>query len=266
MFEVGRIYDRRCDIHAPYGDSWQSGISPSADWPFVFLFSGESGTRYGYQDGWDDNGVFLYTGEGQVGHMEFSRGNRALRDHAADGKDLHLFESLGKGKGCRYMGMFACSSWEFRQGVDRNGDLRRVIVFHLVQPEDDDQAPPDTYGSLDQLRARALKAASEAQQRSPREARRLYHERSAAVREYVLARADGICESCGNPAPFKRPDGTPYLEPHHTRKISDGGPDHPRWVGAVCPNCHKEIHRGIGGEEKNRNLEGYLASLEGWVP
>jgi 5-methylcytosine-specific restriction enzyme A len=41
---------------------------------------------------------------------------------------------LGKGKGCRYLGTFACPTYELRRGADRNGDDRRVIVFHLVQP------------------------------------------------------------------------------------------------------------------------------------
>ena len=58
-FEVGRVYDRRRDIHGPYGGSWQSGIAPSAEWPLVFLFIGQSGERYGYEDRWTDEGVFL---------------------------------------------------------------------------------------------------------------------------------------------------------------------------------------------------------------
>jgi 5-methylcytosine-specific restriction protein A len=196
--------------------------------------------------------------------MEFVRGNRAIRDHALDGKDLHLFQSLGKSEGYRYLGRFACSSWEFREGVDLNGDERRVIVFHLIKPGDGDEltAPTSSPAMPDQLRQRALDAASEAGERNPREARRLYHERSAAVREYVLARANGTCESCGNPAPFRRHDGTPYLEPHHTRRLSDGGPDHPRWVGAICPNCHREIHHGVDGEVKNRRLQQDLVMLE----
>jgi 5-methylcytosine-specific restriction protein A len=267
MFEVGRVYNRRLEIHEPYRGQEQGGISTPRGWPFIFLFTGESGEQYGYRDGWDDNGVFLYTGEGQKGDMVFVRGNRAIRDHSLDGKDLHLFQALGKGEGYRYLGRFTCATWEFRDGVDVNGENRRVIVFHLIQPEDDEEAsestsPTSSQAMPDELRERALKAATEVRERTPQEARRRYHERSAAVREYVLARAGGTCESCGRPAPFRRQDGTPYLEPHHTRRLSDGGPDHPRWVGAVCPNCHREIHHGAESEEKNRELQRYLGMLE----
>lgn len=267
MFEVGRTYDRRNEIHDPYGGQWQGGISTPGDWPLVFLFTGKSGEQYGYKDGWDENGVFLYTGEGQVGHMEFKAGNRAIRDHTMAGKDLHLFESQGKGKGYRYVGRFASSSWEFRQGKDRNDDLRRVIVFHLIKADSEDSLvklpiPPPDPATLGELRERALKATSQAEKKEPKEARHLYYERSAAVRAYVLARADGLCEACRKPAPFNRPDGTSYLEPHHTRRLSDGGPDHPRWVGAVCPNCHREVHYGANGAEKNERLQKYLGELE----
>jgi 5-methylcytosine-specific restriction enzyme A len=264
MFEVGNIYDRRSEIHGLYRGQQYGGISTPADHPFVFLFTGEAGEQYGYRDGWDDNGVFLYTGEGQEGNMEFVRGNRAIRDHALEGKDIHLFQALGKGKGYRYLGRFACSTWEFRRGTDVNGEARWVIVFHLLQPEDDDEPISSTASraSLDRLRQHALDAASNAGQRKPREARRIYHERSAAVREYVLARAAGACESCGQLAPFRRKDGTAYLEPHHTRRLSDGGPDHHRWVGAVCPNCHREMHHGAEGEGKNRRLQQHLGVLE----
>jgi 5-methylcytosine-specific restriction protein A len=195
--------------------------------------------------------------------MEFRGGNRAIRDHADNGKDLHLFESLGKGKGYRYVGMFTCASWEYRQGVDLKRDERRVIIFHLIQPgaeEEQELSPPDV--SLDQLRQGALKAASQAEESRPQQAKTLYHKRSAAVRDYVLARAGGVCECCGKPAPFLRINGTPYLEPHHTRRISDGGPDHPRWVAAICPNCHREVHHGKDQVEKNQHLQHYLALLE----
>ena len=66
MFEVGHIYDRRRDIHAKYGGQQQGGISTPAGSQHIFLFTGEAGEQYGYEDGWDENGVFCYTGEGQV--------------------------------------------------------------------------------------------------------------------------------------------------------------------------------------------------------
>ena len=263
MFKVGNIYNRRNDIHNPYGGQRQGGISTPKDQPFVFLFTGESGEQYGYRDGWDVNGVFLYTGEGQVGDMEFRVGNRAVRDHAVEGKDLHLFESLGKSKGYRYLGEFACSTWELRKGLDKYGDLRRVIVFHLLKPESEELAYTAAGSStLDQLRQHALEAATKAENKNPKEAKAIYYKRSAAVRAYVLSRADGICEACGKKAPFQRSDGTPYLEPHHTRRVSDGGPDHPRWVGAICPNCHREVHYGANGAKKNQDLQRYLSKLE----
>lgn len=61
----------------------------------------------------------------------------------------------------------------------------------------------------------------------------------------ALIRARGVCERCGNPAPFKRAtDGTPYLEVHHKIRLADGGEDTVENTIAVCPNCHRELHFG----------------------
>jgi hypothetical protein len=40
----------------------------------------------------------------------------------------------------------------------------------------------------------------------------------------------------------------PNLEPHHIRRLADGGPDHPRWVAALCPTCHRRVHHGVDGK------------------
>ena len=87
-------------------------------------------------------------------------------------------------------------------------------------------------------------------------------QRSEAVRAYVLRRADGNCEGCGEKAPFLTSDGKPYLEPHHARRLADGGPDHPRWVIALCPNCHAHVHYGADGDQFNAKLIADLAVLE----
>lgn len=61
----------------------------------------------------------------------------------------------------------------------------------------------------------------------------------------VLKRADGTCERCGENAPFlKAKDGTPYLEIHHWVPLAEGGEDTVENAGALCPNCHREVHYG----------------------
>ena len=266
MFEIGQVYHRQKEIHDVHGGQRQGGISTPAAAPFVFLFTGDTGEQYGYKDGWDASGVFLYTGEGQVGDMEFIRGNAAIRDHAVNGKDLLLFHSLGKGRGYRYLGTFACASWEFRRAPDREGHERQVIIFQLVQHEEpipeEAPSPPPAGVPLDALRKKAYAAAAPSQPAGRTKAKANYYERSAAVARYVLARAGGVCEACNQPAPFQRADGSAYLEPHHTRRLSDGGPDDPRWVGGICPNCHREVHHGENGPEKNAALQATIAGKE----
>ena len=266
QFEIGRVYNRRDELHAVFGGQQQGGISTPQAAPFVMLFTGDSGEQYGYRDGWDADGVFLYTGEGQVGDMQFVRGNRAIRDHVGEGKVLELFESLGKGKGYRYVGQFSCSTWEYRRGKGLDGNDRQVIVFHLVLIDDaevtDEPADGAVIPSIDELRRKAYLAAQPAVAEIESKAKRVIYERSKDVRNYVLARAGGKCESCKQAAPFVRTDGTAYLEPHHTRRVSDGGPDHPKFVGAICPNCHREIHCGSNGKSKNESLVLALAELE----
>lgn len=75
-FEVGKEY-KRTDIHDAYGGQRQGGISTPADHDLIFLFSSSSGEEYGYIDGWQGD-IFHYSGEGQKGDMEFTRGNRAI--------------------------------------------------------------------------------------------------------------------------------------------------------------------------------------------
>ncbi|WP_018260704.1 HNH endonuclease [Methylobacterium sp. WSM2598] len=209
--------------------------------------------------------MFRYFGEGQVGDMVFERGNRAIRDHLIDGKDLLVFQTRGR-EGVRFLGQFECAGYSIEAAPDREGNQRSAIIFELVptgiaekrieegQPLDKSELQVDLVG----LRKRALEAARTTPQVTGTEARRSLYRRSEVVRRYVLARAAGVCESCNEPAPFVTMQGEPYLEPHHTRRLSDGGPDDPRCVAAVCPNCHREIHHGLHGSTKN---EAFIATI-----
>jgi 5-methylcytosine-specific restriction endonuclease McrA len=91
------------------------------------------------------------------------------------------------------------------------------------------------------------------------------YSRSSAIREYVKARAGGVCEACGDPAPFKTPDGDPYLHAHHIHELSDGGSDTIDSVAAVCPNCHYRIHHGSDGDEYNQALLEKINKIENTV-
>lgn len=72
--------------------------------------------------------------------MHFKNGNAATRDYVANGKDLLLFEALGKGKPVRFHGRLACQSWDIFRGPDRNNQLRDAIQLHLVKLTQGSQA------------------------------------------------------------------------------------------------------------------------------
>ncbi len=83
--------------------------------------------------------------------------------------------------------------------------------------------------------------------------------RSVDVKEWILHEAKGECEGCGTSAPFRREDGTPYLEIHHLKPLAAGGADVVENTVALCPNCHREMHYG-------ENAKGKLAMLYETLP
>lgn len=127
-FIPNHIYNRRTDIHAKYGGNPQSGISASARFPYIFIFSGISGHQHGYKDGWDNPNVFSYTGEGQSGDMTFTRGNFALRDHKENGKRVFLFESDGRGL-AKFIAEVEVFDADYFETHDTSGNTRVGIKF-----------------------------------------------------------------------------------------------------------------------------------------
>lgn len=85
--------------------------------------------------------------------------------------------------------------------------------------------------------------------------------RDPKVKAWVLRRAAGNCECCNQPAPFVTADQQPYLEVHHVHHMANNGPDTIWNAVAVCPNCHRELHYGIGSPELIRKLQLFLAGL-----
>ncbi len=262
-FEMGRVYNRRSDIHARFGGQQQGGIITPADHPVVIIITGEEGLQHGYADRYRPDGVFEYFGEGQVGDMQLQRGNRAIAEHSILGKSLLLFRNTLTG--LRFEGEMVYAAHHIERAPDRNGTERDAIVFELRSleaiAETTEAAGPPPGIPLQELRQQALAAAGAPSQPSTQGIRNVY-QRSRDVRNYVLARAHGECEGCNAPAPFLRTDGTPYLEPHHLRRLSDGGPDHPAHVIALCPNCHRRVHAGADGHTYNATLISTMPTIE----
>lgn len=269
-FQFGKSYTRKGEITGKFGGSGRSGIAPSSQSPAIFIFTGESGEAFGYLDHFDDDGNLIYVGEGQERDMVMTRGNLAITRHAQDGRALHVFKSIGNAK-YSYLGEFFYGSHDLRRGADKKGNDREIIVFCLVpvgatltveQPLAADVGAttprPATGPDLGALRTAAIEATTTAagasKSSTPKVGSRTIYERSQKVKDYVIARANGDCELCDKPAPFQKADGTPYLEPHHINRLSDGGLDHPFHVGAICPNCHQHIHHGKGGTSLNNEL------------
>lgn len=82
------------------------------------------------------------------------------------------------------------------------------------------------------------------------------------LQRYILERANGFCESCGRPSPFKHKNNSPYLEVHHIDCVGDDGMTWPRFAVALCPTCHKKAHYGAFNSGMAARLYGLARDLE----
>jgi 5-methylcytosine-specific restriction enzyme A len=87
--------------------------------------------------------------------------------------------------------------------------------------------------------------------------------RALSVKKWVEARSLGICEGCGQPAPFLNAKGEPFLEVHHVKHLVDGGTDRISNAVALCPNCHRRCHHSRDKDEFTKTL---YTRIEGLSP
>jgi len=272
VFEIGKIYNRRSDIHSKYGGQERGGISTPAKFPYIFIFTGNNGEQYGYTDGYNKEGVFNYTGEGQEGDMKMTKGNLAIRDHQKNRKSIYLFEKVETGY--NFVGLCNYIDDRIEKLNDRNGELRDAIVFRLDVKNIEEitssinsvEAPKAVYitkpskgKSLQQLREIAL--SSTPTHASTQEKIQSIQNRSTAIKLYAKKRANGICEGCNETAPFETKSG-PYLEVHHLTRLADGGADLPQNIIALCPTCHRKAHYSLDYLEFNNQLINKVATIE----
>jgi len=146
---------KRSELQDQYGGRRQGGISPSKQTPHVFLFTDPvKGARHGYiYDGQGKGDLYNYTGEGQEGDQRMVQGNRAIRDHRQEGRELHLFDVSGGL--ATYIGEFEYVSHESADApATKSREQRKVIVFHLRRLSGDSPLPA---AKVDQFSGEAVK-------------------------------------------------------------------------------------------------------------
>jgi len=257
-FAIGTQYLRK-ELHDQFKGYRQHGISTPASESFIFIFTNPESEKYGYSDRFLDNGLFVYSGEGQVGDMTMDGGNERILKHNENGDSLYVFERIGEQNGAdvvAYDGEYEYVDHYWERAPDDNGNMRDAIRFKLapaggIETSLDETDVSDL--SIDELYERAKESGTAGSSTIPSSSGESYT-RSDLVRDFALRMADGTCKACEQDAPFMREDGEPFLEVHHLYRVSDGGVDDPENVIAVCPNCHREVHHGQHGDELNERL------------
>lgn len=78
----------------------------------------------------------------------------------------------------------------------------------------------------------------------------------------ALQRAGGKCEMPGCACDlFKKDDDTNYLEVHHVIPLADDGDDTLANAAAICPRCHRLLHRGKDRKVWQKQLAAHILTI-----
>jgi 5-methylcytosine-specific restriction protein A len=207
-----------------------------------------------YQDKFDGD-IIYYTGEGQEGDQKLIKQNKTLSESSTNGVDVHFFEVLESQK-YNYVGEVVLAAKPFQdKQLDKNKKLRKVWMFPLKVKGDQHIKPipiekiklleSERESLVHRMSTEELKVRAEQAPKKPgkRETLTPQYQRNEWVAELALRRANGVCQLCDKPAPFKKKKtGQPYLEVHHVIWLSNDGDDTLDNTVALCPNCHRKMH------------------------
>lgn len=136
--KIGQVLPRPA-VHERWGGRLHTRISPSKNGQILLFGAGSH--EY---DGWDEDGLYHYIGEGQSDHL-MTQGNQALLNHRDTKRAVRLFADLPGGL-VRYLGQFVCDDpveaptpaqplheeWpSYAEFPDEHPDRHIVFVFRL---------------------------------------------------------------------------------------------------------------------------------------
>lgn len=220
-----------------------------------------------YEDHWEGD-ILHYTGMGKNGdqNINFSQ-NRTLNESNTNGVEVFLFEVLTK-RQYIYMGqVMLCDTPYQEQQPGEDGEIRSVWIFPvelvenqevslitdaLVEQNFNEKLKKTRRMSTEEVKKKAKITGKN--NTGTRNTVTKTYVRNPYVAEYAKRKANGICQLCERPAPFKNKEREPYLETHHIKWLSKGGLDSIENTVALCPNCHRKMHV-VGLEEDINKLK-----------
>lgn len=222
-------------------------------------------TRGIYDDKWFGNELH-YTGMGLNGDQTLSKQNKTLFESDETKVQVFLFEVF-EPKKYVYFGRVKLSGSPYQKYQrDNDGNNRKVWIFPLKIINQDftiNSKIIDNYKEINEKYINKLNISELKKQALERSTKNVSYRfavkktyiRDPFIAEYTKKISKGICQLCGNPAPFKDKFGKPYLESHHVNWLSKGGSDSIENTVALCPNCHRRMHIVQSEEDKKYLLK-----------
>lgn len=220
----------------------------------LVLISFHSGKDRLYNDYWKEDTLY-YTGMGQNGDQDINFAqNKTLAKSKTNGVTVYLFEVFQE-QVYKYRGIVELTGDPFlKEELDSTGNPRKVWKFplKLITPNYLSENEINTLiNTLQEETNKKAKKFSTSKLISyvdniPGDVSVLTTLKKTYIRNPIIAlyaktRANGVCELCGESAPFSV-DEKPFLESHHIIPLSEGGKDSIDNVAALCPNCHRKVH------------------------
>lgn len=87
--------------------------------------------KFVYRDRFTAEGDYIYTGEGKNGDQTMVGGNLAVKDAAAERKEIHLFVRFSPNE-YYYQGVFELAGYVLEEGKGEDGNSRQEYKFRLT--------------------------------------------------------------------------------------------------------------------------------------
>ena len=233
--------------------STQGGMRRSLETNTLVLISDHTVSIY--DDQWVSKDILHFTGIGLTGDQRIDRApNKTLAESEVNAINLFLFEVYERGR-YLFRGRVKLFDQPYQaKQPDRDNQLRNVWIFPIIIVDEGAvyQVPDSLVERKRRLKQKLAKKLTDKdlffravysnKQPVRRQIASATYEPNIYVSELAQRRANGNCQLCHQPAPFKNRKDEPYLENHHIHHLAKGGEDTIENTVSLCPNCHRKMH------------------------